>query len=423
VTRDINHPLEEATLEKRLRMLRSRSPEGEAVASGSTIVATGPPGPEGPPGPAGPAGATGPAGEQGPQGIQGPPGADSTVPGPTGPAGPAGPAGPQGDPGAPGPAGPAGPQGDPGAPGPAGPAGPQGDPGAPGPAGPAGATGPAGEQGPQGEQGIQGIQGPAGATGPAGPGVPDKGLTGQVLTKKTATDYDTEWAAPADQSETFLESRWVSEDYNNTAHAYAFSNFIGTAISSGTINVHQADSRIINEVAGVALIRSSATANSGYRTVTDRWLKGRTGLSYRAILAYEGNPSGKIIRCGFGDSLTLTDHNNGAYFSILAGNLFATTALGGTRTFAPSMPYALTLGLYYVLDITYLTNSSVQFRCRELVSGTGVLNEIVSTNVPNLVANKFYCGLIAGNSGSSAQDICLLDYQGYGMVKPRWMVF
>ena len=63
--------------------------------------------------------------------------------------------------------------------------------------------GPQGEQGPQGPQGEQGLQGETGATGPQGPqgpagqngvGVPAGGSIGQVLKKKTATDYDTEWA-------------------------------------------------------------------------------------------------------------------------------------------------------------------------------------------------------------------------------------
>ena len=38
--------------------------------------------------------------------------------------------------------------------------------------------------------------GGGGGTGPAGPGVPVGGTTGQILAKKTATDYDTQWIAP-----------------------------------------------------------------------------------------------------------------------------------------------------------------------------------------------------------------------------------
>lgn len=47
--------------------------------------------------------------------------------------------------------------------------------------------------GPQGEQGIPGPQGPAGPQGIPGEGFPVGGTTGQVLTKGSDQDYDTEW--------------------------------------------------------------------------------------------------------------------------------------------------------------------------------------------------------------------------------------
>ena len=47
-----------------------------------------------------------------------------------------------------------------------------------------------GKPGPQGPAGPQGAPGPQ---GPAGQGVPTGGTAGQVLTKKTASDYDAEW--------------------------------------------------------------------------------------------------------------------------------------------------------------------------------------------------------------------------------------
>ena len=120
----------------------------------------------GPQGPMGPAGATGSTGAQGPQGVAGPMG-------PTGPTGATGAAST-----VPGPAGPTGPQG---ATGTTGATGPQG------PAGTAGATGP---------QGNPGTPGATGATGPAGPGVAVGGAIGQILTKNSATNFDTLWSDP-----------------------------------------------------------------------------------------------------------------------------------------------------------------------------------------------------------------------------------
>lgn len=54
-------------------------------------------------------------------------------------------------------------------------------------------TGPTGAQGPIGATGSTGPTGATGPTGPTGPGVPVGGSTGQVLSKKTVTDYDTQW--------------------------------------------------------------------------------------------------------------------------------------------------------------------------------------------------------------------------------------
>ena len=203
-----------------------RGPQGPAGATGAT-------GPAGPSGADGAPGATGATGPQGPEGPKGDTGA-------TGPAGPAGPQGPIGETGPQGPAGPAGPQGEAGVAGadgvsptarveqtgdnqatiyvtdangttsavlngeagpagpegPQGPAGPKGDTGERGPIGPEGPVGPkgpTGEQGPVGPQGTIGETGPKGDKGPAGPGVPTGGVAGQVLTKKSGTDYDTEW--------------------------------------------------------------------------------------------------------------------------------------------------------------------------------------------------------------------------------------
>lgn len=54
-----------------------------------------------------------------------------------------------------------------------------------------------GTDGAQGPKGATGDPGKDGATGPAGPGVPTGGTAGQVLTKKSSTNYDTQWSTPA----------------------------------------------------------------------------------------------------------------------------------------------------------------------------------------------------------------------------------
>ena len=86
-----------------------------------------------------------------------------------------------------------GPKGDTGA------KGAKGDTGADGPQGPEGPEGPIGPEGPQGPAGADGADGatgPAGADGADGEGVPLGGTAGQILSKTSETDYDTQWTDP-----------------------------------------------------------------------------------------------------------------------------------------------------------------------------------------------------------------------------------
>ena len=86
-----------------------------------------------------------------------------------------------------------------GAIGPQGPKGDTGDTGPQGLKGDTGDTGPQGLKGDTGDIGPQGLKGDTGDTGPAGEngiGVPAGGTTGQILSKKTETDYDTQWVNP-----------------------------------------------------------------------------------------------------------------------------------------------------------------------------------------------------------------------------------
>jgi len=84
-------------------------------------------------------------------------------------------------------------KGPPGVDGSLGPPGPQGDTGPTGPQGATGPAGPPGSPGQQGPAGTPGVQGNVGPQGPIGPGVAAGGTTGYILSKKSSTDYDTQW--------------------------------------------------------------------------------------------------------------------------------------------------------------------------------------------------------------------------------------
>lgn len=75
-----------------------------------------------------------------------------------------------------------------------------------------GAKGDKGDKGDDGEQGLQGVPGVAGAAGPKGDkgdkgdpgqGIPTGGASGQILSKRTNDDYDTEWIAAPSAGQTY----------------------------------------------------------------------------------------------------------------------------------------------------------------------------------------------------------------------------
>ncbi len=128
---------------------------------------------------------------------------DGKVPTDNLPLGSVGPPGPQGDTGSQGIPGDMGSQGDQGIKGDAGDQGAKGDKGDTGDTGGIGPEGPPGDQGLPGDQGVKGDTGDQGLQGNPGIGVPAGGTTGQVLSKKTNGDYDTEWKASGGGGEAF----------------------------------------------------------------------------------------------------------------------------------------------------------------------------------------------------------------------------
>jgi len=181
--------------------------------------------------------------------------------------------------------GPLGPQGDPG---PAGPAstvpGPKGDPGTPGAQGAKGDTGAAG---------TPGATGAAGATGPAGPGVAAGGTTGQVLTKSSAADFATTWAAPAGAGEwtsnaygiysTGNRPAWVINDgqtfYDPATLTLGKTTAVSNGVTLGRILLGGAGSygAVQNNAAGIAFVTDQAWAGNTNNTVYIRLNTGYAG--------------------------------------------------------------------------------------------------------------------------------------------------
>ena len=294
-----------------------QGPEGPAGPAG----ADGETGPQGPAGEKGDTGERGPIGPEGPKGEAGAPGVSpsarveqtgenqvtlyvtdasgetsAVLNGEAGPQGPIGPEGPQGPAGEKGDTGDIGPQGPIGPEGPQGPAGEKGATGERGPIGPEGPVGPKGDtgaQGPEGPQGPIGETGPKGDPGQAGPGVPAGGTAGQVLTKKSGTDYDTEWkdATGGGTQKIVIDSAYLSLHYGisisdlssrlsfNRAASYGTYGSTVLCVASGT---HQSSpTKVIDAIANIIYdLVINQKKNIKNINISGLWYHGNSSTDY-----------------------------------------------------------------------------------------------------------------------------------------------
>ena len=109
--------------------------------------------------------------------------------------------------------------------------------GAPGAPGAPGERGDPGEQGPKGDPGDPGPKGDPGEQGPAGPGVPAGGTPGQVLTKKSGTDYDTEWVNPTGGGGGTGQQlvKWAEEEEDKVTNVYPVHSYSGYNINAQSV--------------------------------------------------------------------------------------------------------------------------------------------------------------------------------------------
>lgn len=98
-----------------------------------------------------------------------------------------------------------------------------------------GAQGEQGIPGPKGDPGAKGEQGPAGQKGDPGEGIPTGGTSGQVLTKKSDADYDTEWTTMSSDGGVNVDAEL--KEYYTTAKKN-----IRTAIENKGVSITDTDS-------------------------------------------------------------------------------------------------------------------------------------------------------------------------------------
>lgn len=190
--------------------------------------------------------------------------------------------------------------------------------------------------------------------------------------------------------------------------------FFGTAISSGT----QSATPPVWALAafGACNMRSSATANSGWRWQTHTGaFYGKAGMYFRARLGIPDDMNNKTVRFGFIDTTTHVDCTDGTYFE-LGGTLtcVAKSANNSTRT-TGGTSYTLSVDTYYIFEIEWESASSVNFKISSEDGSTVHLDVDITTNLPSAYPRVFGAGIVATSSGTAIDDLVCIDYMGIGL--------
>ena len=137
--------------------------------------------------------------------------------------------------------------------------------------------GPQGIQGVPGENGTDGAQGPEGPQGEPGAGVAAGGTTGQVLTKKSDADYDTEWQdvpagdVTASGNNTFTGSNTFNQPLNvadGTTEGQA-ATFGQLTEVQNTLNGNIEElGNSLNDLSAEAVVKTGAQTIVGVKTFT-----------------------------------------------------------------------------------------------------------------------------------------------------------
>jgi hypothetical protein len=169
---------------------------------------------------------------------------------------------------------------------------------------------------------IGNLKGAAGATGATGPGVPAGGTTGQFLSKKSNTDYDTQWvAAPTGGGST--------DGWNpvNATLSYSSSDAPNYVLSTGGVDL----SNVIPLGARIRLYQTNAFKYGIVVAVNATTITIYGGTDYSIVNAAITNPYFSVAKAPFGFpldpakwSVVLTDSINRPISSPTVDTLYDT---------------------------------------------------------------------------------------------------
>ena len=192
-----------------------------------------------------------------------------------------------------------------------------------------------------------------------------------------------------------------------------------TAISSGTNNTAITSANLSPRYPYGAFLRSSTTANGGYRyqvVNTGYDFFGTISHKFQCVFYWMTSFTGRTIRLGYLDTSTSADSSDGAYFEILNNVINCKTASSAVRTTTP-MTATLSLSINYAFDIEVNANGTlVTFRLYNADTSTLIETQTITTNIPTTNARTFRASFVATEVSTTASDIGILRYIGFGTI-------
>lgn len=192
--------------------------------------------------------------------------------------------------------------------------------------------------------------------------------------------------------------------------------FIGGAIGAGTNSTAPAAGVVDGTHPGCILLRSSATAGSGYKYQTDlAQVRIAGGEVYDLVFRTPAALTNTTYRCGIHDASSGTDAVDGCYFEAVAGVLVGKTSSNSTRSTTATIA-TLAVSTWHHARITVATDLSLVTFALYDMAGASLGSATLNTNLPTASGRECGVGVIATNSGTTATDLIVLDYQAYSIV-------
>jgi hypothetical protein len=201
----------------------------------------------------------------------------------------------------------------------------------------------------------------------------------------------------------------VSTDFHDTGATQT--PFIGAAISSGTNTTAPAAGVIDKDHPGVVLMRSSTTANSGYRYATGaNYLRLGGGERFDLVFRTAAAFTNTTFRAGFHESTSSAAPVDGAFVEFVGSGVLSGKTRNNSTESVTGTTITLSANTWYHLRVTLNDDATLAtFEVFDM-NGDSLWSATLSTNIPTASGRETAAAAVATNSGTTATDLIHLDY-------------